>query len=376
MSNTLKIYIIVFFLFSVIQATANRKLNIEIEFPESIIHAKVKILLDNGLKERFIPVVFIGNRILINDTVSCLYTTLIILYPNINERLYGIRVLVNSKAFASILFKEVSSTIDNQLSSYVLRNVIGDSKCKEALKLMNFTKPESDSNYYSNQYNLLKTDSSLNYYNTSITKLALKQLEYVKNHGDNYYYFSIFRLDIVPALLRKYQNELYEIFNNTFPKKFKKSYEGKNLKALIEGNLFIKKGNHSPEFEVNDYKGASVSLSSFRGKYVLLSFWATWCGPCLKEIPLLQEIRKNYSPDKLEIISVSYDSDTSAFIKGINALKMDWINIYSNNNLRNLFGNKPIPSLYLIDQNGIIISSNWEDGEIKFPEALATKIRD
>lgn len=117
-------------------------------------------------------------------------------------------------------------------------------------------------------------------------------------NAKQYYYFYYFRQYIVSTLLKTHQLELYEVFNTAFPEKFKESYEGKNLKALIEGSIYIEKRFACPDFSVKDHEGNTVSLKKFSNKYVLLSFWSTWCRPCLEEIPLLRSIRENYSQDK------------------------------------------------------------------------------
>jgi thiol-disulfide isomerase/thioredoxin len=353
----------------------NANLNLRIEFPKSVNTSKIKIIFDNGLEQKFLSPTFINNRTLINESTPNPYTTVTILYSAKDESLFGMRLLVRSNVSSYIVFKEMNDTIKNRLSKYIFTNAIDVDHCKDFLNLTKYCKAESDSAiYYSNVYNLLHNELSLIAFNNSSQKLALKQLEYVKLYGKQYYFFWFFRINIVNELLKTHQLELYEIFNTAFPKKYRESYEGKNLKSLIEGNLFIKKGSPSPAFEALDYKGILISLKKLKGKYILLNFWASWCAPCVAEMPMLKNIRQDYSNEKLEIISVSYDRDSLAFIKGINSLKMNWTNLYSNNNLKNLFGNKPIPALYLIDSDGVIIFSSWEDEIKKLHEILATKL--
>ena len=90
---------------------------------------------------------------------------------------------------------------------------------------------------------------------------------------------------------------------------------------------------------------------------------------------MLQKIRKDYKVDDLELISVSCDTDSAAFIKKITDLKMKWTNVFGNADMRNKFGNKPIPSLYLIDPNGIIKFSSWEDEQQKLLEILKENLK-
>jgi thiol-disulfide isomerase/thioredoxin len=65
-------------------------------------------------------------------------------------------------------------------------------------------------------------------------------------------------------------------------------------------------GKEAPDFTLTDIKGVSHTLSEYRGKNVMLTFWATWCGPCIREIPHLIELRKTYSEDKLAILGITF----------------------------------------------------------------------
>jgi len=353
---------------------ANDTTNFKIEFPREIDTKNVKIMFDDGLEQKFIDVNFEKKVTKIKRKLTATYATISIIYQAENNVLSGLRLLINSKP-GFIIFKAVDST-QKILSNYIVKNAIDVIKCKEYLDLKEYCKKEFEANtYFEIQYNILKNDTSLKNYNNSSIQSALKSMEYIKTRGNKYFYFWYFRLNVVNVLLRTNQLELYEFFNTTFPIKFKESFEGKSLKQLIEGNLYIKSGNTSPSFVVNDYKGNVVSLNKLKGKYILISFWATWCGPCLAEIPMLQKIRKEYKIDDLAIISVSCDTDSAAFIKKISELNMKWIHVFGNVELRNKFGNKPIPSLYLIDPNGIIKFSSWEDEEKKLHEILKDKLR-
>ncbi len=340
--------------------------NFKIEFPKTIDTKNVKILFDDGLEQKIIDVIFEKNITIIKRNLVATYGTVSILHETDNS---WFRLLINSKT-GYVIFKAADSA-QKSLSNYIIKNGIDADNCKEFLDLKESCKKEFETNkYFAVQYNLFKNDTSVKNYNNSSRELALKAMEYIKVRGDKYFYFWYFRLNIVNELLKTNQLELYEIFNASFPSKFKESFEGKNLKQLIEGNLFIKSGEISPSFVANDHRGNVVSSSKLKGKYVLISFWATWCGPCLAEIPMLQKIRQDYKVEDLELISVSCDSDSTAFIKKIADLKMSWINIFGNADMRNKFGNKPIPSLYLIDPNGTIKFSSWEDEEKKLHEIL------
>jgi thiol-disulfide isomerase/thioredoxin len=105
-------------------------------------------------------------------------------------------------------------------------------------------------------------------------------------------------------------------------------------------------------------------------KYILLTFWAPWCVPCIKEIPALKEIHEKYSAQDLEIISVSYDTDYKNYLKVIKKQEMGWTNIFNDVDLITAYGgSQPIPRTYLIDKSGkIIYEGNIDDtADVQLP---------
>ena len=77
-----------------------------------------------------------------------------------------------------------------------------------------------------------------------------------------------------------------------------------NLRNYSESNI----GAKAPDFSLKDYENKNIKLSDFKGKYVLLDFWANWCIPCLEDFPALKEYYQKYNPG-LEIIGISRDED-------------------------------------------------------------------
>jgi thiol-disulfide isomerase/thioredoxin len=105
-----------------------------------------------------------------------------------------------------------------------------------------------------------------------------------------------------------------------------------------------------------------VSLSGFRGKkYVLLHFWATWCSPCVAELPGLKILSKNYSSENLQFISIAHRSTNDAdFQSAIEKYAMDWIHIYDDEKLFDLFGNQATPRICLIDRDGKMVYDSFD----------------
>ena len=134
------------------------------------------------------------------------------------------------------------------------------------------------------------------------------------------------------------------------------------LKSLSVGAL-------APDFTQPDVLGNPVKLSSFRGKYVLLDFWASWCHPCRRENPNLVNVYGKYSDKNFTIISVSIDQNKQDWLQAIKKDNMTWINVSdlkaSNKSLvQRMYVASGIPDNYLIDPNGKIIAKRLLGDEL------------
>lgn len=113
-------------------------------------------------------------------------------------------------------------------------------------------------------------------------------------------------------------------------------------------------GYLAPDFTLQDLNGQSVSLSSFRGKPVLLNFWATWCPPCRKEMPELQEFHRRYG-DQVVLVGVNWGEGTSTVKRFLDQLGVSYPNLIDERGtafvLYRLTG---IPESYFIDPEGYL----------------------
>jgi peroxiredoxin len=136
--------------------------------------------------------------------------------------------------------------------------------------------------------------------------------------------------------------------------------ESPNLRQKIEGDLkrIDKVGRPAPSFAAEDIKGRPIRLDAYRGKYVLVDFWATWCAPCVGELPRLQEAHRTYHEAGLEIIGVSLDESKTAVSDFAKVRKLPWPQIHNASSTADLveaFAVGSIPATYLIDPEGTII---------------------
>ncbi len=121
-------------------------------------------------------------------------------------------------------------------------------------------------------------------------------------------------------------------------------------------------GAKFPDFDAKDLEGKPLSIARFKGKVVLVDFWATWCGPCIAELPNVQAAYDKHRPQGFEIIGISLDSDRAKLDKFLTDKKMTWPQYFDGQGwqtkLAGTYGVNSIPATYLLDGEGKIIAKN------------------
>lgn len=127
-------------------------------------------------------------------------------------------------------------------------------------------------------------------------------------------------------------------------------------------------GQKAPDFHAHTIDGQKLSLTDLEGQYVLLEFWATWCGPCIPEIPHLKSLHENYGRDNLKIVGISLDRDEETLIDFIQDREITWVQIFEEDGwqgeLTRLFNVSGIPRMYLLDPEGIIVGRDLRGEEM------------
>lgn len=154
--------------------------------------------------------------------------------------------------------------------------------------------------------------------------------------------------------------EAYNIYKNSNP-------NPENLAKLTEQYNKLKvitKGNPSPTFNYENHKGGTTSLEDLRGKYVYVDVWATWCGPCLREIPFLKEVENDYEDKNIQFVSISIDEpkDYDKWKSMVTEKELVGIQLMADNNWKSKFvvdyAILGIPRFILIDTEGNIVSAD------------------
>ena len=133
-------------------------------------------------------------------------------------------------------------------------------------------------------------------------------------------------------------------------------------------------GKPAPDFQVMDLKGKKLSLKKFEGQVVLLDFWATWCPPCVAEIPNVKKAYEKYKDQKFQIIGISLDRSQPPLDAFIERENLAWLHYWDQNGkLANQYGVRGIPSTFLIDGEGVIRRTNLRGSRLETAVAALVK---
>jgi peroxiredoxin len=158
---------------------------------------------------------------------------------------------------------------------------------------------------------------------------------------------------------------------NALSQRLKETETAKVFKNALDGLRSTAIGSIAPDFIQNDVNGVPVRLSSLRGKYVLVDFWASWCGPCRQENPNVVKVYNKYKDRNFTIIGVSLDrpDGKSNWLTAIKSDGLRWTQVsdlkFWNNQAAVLYKVTSIPSNFLIDPIGKIIATNLRGDDLE-----------
>ena len=125
-------------------------------------------------------------------------------------------------------------------------------------------------------------------------------------------------------------------------------------------------GKHAPEFTRTDLNGGKIDLARFRGKVVLLDFWATWCASCQVEMPAFIQWQRQYGPRGLQVIGISVDDDPALARRLVAKLQLNYPVAMGDEKLGEIYGGVlGLPLTYLIDRHGIVRARFQGEADLK-----------
>lgn len=189
-------------------------------------------------------------------------------------------------------------------------------------------------------------------------KVALPEIKKIKSKSIKNALVQSLAYEVIPGNpdSEMLYNEIMSLSDN---QKFKEALTAKYNKIKI-----MAVGKASPTFDYENFKGGKTSLESLKGKYVYIDVWATWCGPCRKEIPSLQSIEEKYHGKNIEFVSISIDTkkDYEKWKKFVEEKQLGGIQLFADNDWNSKFVTdyaiEGIPRFILVDPNGNIASAD------------------
>ena len=202
-----------------------------------------------------------------------------------------------------------------------------------------------------------------------IKVLREKEVENYKIHLDELMTFVDDKMGTsvgVYATSLRWRGEEHLPFLKNLVLKFEELYPNTELSRQLRDRFVLLEktsvGGQVENIELADLKNEITSLNTSKGKYTLIDFWASWCGPCRAESDLLNELYANYKRDGFEIYGVSLDSRQERWVNAIEKDQRNWVNVVSFEGLKSevayKFGVNALPTNFIIDKEGSIIAKN------------------
>lgn len=144
------------------------------------------------------------------------------------------------------------------------------------------------------------------------------------------------------------------------------------LLGFASVGLALEAGQAAPAIQLKDLSGKPVSLASFKGKVVIIDFWASWCGPCRQSMPVLERLSKTYKDKGLVVLGVNIDNDAKTAAKFLSEVPVSFVVVNdASKSVAKAYAPPTMPSSYLVDREGRVrhVHAGFKSGDAKELEA-------
>lgn len=332
-----------------------KRFAVTIHTPQWMGTDKLAIFVDEGNQSYFFKKDTAKHDIHISYEYNARYGSIILYYPDpTGKKRDSYNIFWVGEDPAEIIFTGDSSGSD-PLAHFQLRNAYTRHDMgADKLDTFQYKEQKEFEEYFTAHEN---TPDSLNsaQMRTIQERLSLRQLQFIRQNAASWYSLYKFRTDIARGPIAA--DTLLNFFDAVFPDSLRQSQDGQTARRILHGRLFAHPGKKAPDYNVKTLAGKTMSLTSNSGKYILLDFWATWCGPCREEMPRLRAIYEKYAGPSFDMISISLDSqrDRALLDAALRELKMTWNQVFDQRGISVDYNIAGIPDVFLIDPNGTIL---------------------
>ncbi|MFD2553546.1 TlpA disulfide reductase family protein [Sphingobacterium tabacisoli] len=222
------------------------------------------------------------------------------------------------------------------------------------------------------KYGIDSTDSDIFYqkYDSINNVQKASAIKFIKNNPT-----SFVSLMILYSILTIDDDESAKKYFAFLSQDLRESVEGKLVEDKINASVNSLKNKKMPPFEMENFVGIKISSDQYKGKYLIIDFWATWCSPCIAKMPELIEIHKIHK-NQIKVLSISLDRNLELCKQKVNELGMNWDNICDTQAGRSPtiinYNVKSIPRILVCDKEGIVIYDSDIDKKESLKDFIAT----
>lgn len=222
-------------------------------------------------------------------------------------------------------------------------------------------KAQAEMNAAMEQQNAMKAQAIQKDFEKLMEKAQTEEFELFKANNDTYVAAYI----VASNMMQMSENALQERYN-LLGDNARATASGRAIANQLDRYASLREGAIAPNFEILDLEGDTLNMHDLKRKVKILDFWASWCGPCMKEMPNLIKLYKQYQTRGMEIISISIDDREDLWRKTVAQEGMTWKNVWDASKIvAQAYCLKSIPAIFILDEQNRIVAKGLRGSELK-----------